>query len=43
MFWIDLDAPNAMDILKEAGRGHAHQSKTPDSDMWSPYESKMVS
>ena len=37
MFWIDLNAPDAADVLTEEPR----ELKTDGA--WSPYESKMVS
>jgi hypothetical protein len=40
MFWIDLNAPEAADLLTEEQRG---SSEPKIDDAWSPYESKMVS
>ena len=40
MFWIDLNAPDAADVLTEELRG---TSEPKIDDAWSPYGSKMVS
>ncbi|KAF8953953.1 hypothetical protein BDZ97DRAFT_1766967, partial [Flammula alnicola] len=37
---IDLNSPEATDLLDEEVRGHTRQPKIPDA--WSPYESKMM-
>jgi hypothetical protein len=40
IFWIDLNAPDVVDVLNEDLR-NASEPKIDDS--WSPYEPKMVS
>jgi hypothetical protein len=39
MFWIDLNAPDAVDVLTDELRGTREPK---NNDAWSPYESKMV-
>ena len=40
MFWIDLNAPDAADVLAGEPQG---VSEPKIDDAWSPYESKLVS
>jgi hypothetical protein len=42
-FVLDLDVPDAHDILEEEARCHAGMHQSKPANVWAPYDSKMVS